>query len=90
VFAHGFGAFAAMAVKGLPVSIAQAPTAGIDGLLLRVGRSDGGSRAGRARVTVDYSAFRGAFGGLSLWGLSSGTGRRGVIVHHRSSMMATR
>ncbi|MEU4480171.1 RHS repeat-associated core domain-containing protein [Micromonospora sp. NPDC023966] len=34
-----------------------------DGLLLRVNRADGGNRAGRVSLEVDYSAFRDTFGG---------------------------
>ncbi|MCX5389091.1 RHS repeat domain-containing protein [Streptomyces sp. NBC_00094] len=37
--------------------------AGIDGVLLSVGRSDGGQRAAAAQVEVDYTSFRGAYGG---------------------------
>ena len=41
---------------------AAAQSAGVSGLLLRVGRADGVAAAGRARLTVDYSAFRGGYG----------------------------
>ncbi|WP_406302322.1 polymorphic toxin-type HINT domain-containing protein [Streptomyces sp. NBC_00885] len=37
--------------------------AGVDGLLLSVGRADAGRKPGRVRVTVDYSSIRGAYGG---------------------------
>ncbi|MFD3483892.1 polymorphic toxin-type HINT domain-containing protein [Streptomyces sp. NPDC058665] len=37
--------------------------AGVDGLLLSVGRADAATGPGRARVQVDYSSFRGAYGG---------------------------
>lgn len=48
--------------------------AGIDGVLLRVSRSDGVSAAGKAKLAVDYQSFRWAFGGdwayrLKLWAL---------------------
>ncbi|MEV6393730.1 polymorphic toxin-type HINT domain-containing protein [Streptomyces sp. NPDC051907] len=65
------------AAPGKPQAAAQAPTkvkvavadraaahkAGVDGLLLSVGRADSGAGTGQVRVQVDYSAFRGAFGG---------------------------
>jgi RHS repeat-associated protein len=41
---------------------AATSAAGVEGLLLRVSRMDGGS-TGSARVTVDYRGFRNAFGG---------------------------
>jgi hypothetical protein len=37
--------------------------AGVTGLLLAVGRSDGAATAGKVSLTVDYSKFRGAYGG---------------------------
>ncbi|MFD9411015.1 polymorphic toxin-type HINT domain-containing protein [Streptomyces sp. NPDC059989] len=37
--------------------------AGVDGVLLSVGRSDGVGKAASAQVEVDYGAFRGAYGG---------------------------
>lgn len=51
---------------------AQAASAGVEGVLLRVSRSDGIAGPGPARFTVDYGAFRWAYGGdwasrLSLW-----------------------
>ncbi|MFB9437930.1 polymorphic toxin-type HINT domain-containing protein [Streptomyces showdoensis] len=42
---------------------AKAQKAGVDGLLLSVGRADGVAAGGRARVTVDYAAFKDAYGG---------------------------
>ncbi|GGJ99961.1 hypothetical protein GCM10011583_34230 [Streptomyces camponoticapitis] len=42
---------------------AAADAAGVDGLLLSVGRADGATGPGKARVQVDYSSFRGAYGG---------------------------
>ncbi|MFF8279992.1 RHS repeat-associated core domain-containing protein [Streptomyces lateritius] len=44
-------------------SRAAAEKAGVDGLLLTVGRADGVNAAGRARVSVDYSTFKNAYGG---------------------------
>ena len=41
---------------------AAAQAAGVGGLLFRVSRSDGAPAAGKARVTVDYSTFWGAYG----------------------------
>ncbi|MFH9421186.1 hypothetical protein ACH4K4_10655, partial [Streptomyces sp. NPDC017529] len=40
--------------------------AGIDGVLLSINRSDGGKKAGRASVQLDYNAFRDAYG--ANWG----------------------
>ncbi|MER7761922.1 RHS repeat-associated core domain-containing protein [Streptomyces sp. NPDC097619] len=40
-----------------------ARTAGIDGLLFSLRRTDGSAAAGAARVEVDYSSIRGAYGG---------------------------
>ncbi|MFB8395187.1 DUF5615 family PIN-like protein [Streptomyces yangpuensis] len=37
--------------------------AGVDGVLLSVGRSDGAAQAAPANVEVDYNSFRGAYGG---------------------------
>jgi RHS repeat-associated protein len=39
-----------------------AEAAGVRGLLLRVSRADGTAATGRARVSVDYAAFRDAYG----------------------------
>jgi RHS repeat-associated protein len=36
---------------------------GVDGLVLRLHRTDGQTGAGRVSLTVDYSGFRGAYGG---------------------------
>ncbi|MGY3334030.1 RHS repeat-associated protein [Streptomyces filamentosus] len=44
-------------------SRASAQKAGVDGLLLTVGRADGVDAPGRARVSVDYSTFKNAYGG---------------------------
>jgi RHS repeat-associated protein len=51
---------------------AATTSAGVEGVVLRVSRSDGVKDAGPARFTLDYSAFRWAYGGdwasrLSLW-----------------------
>ncbi|WP_326590486.1 RHS repeat-associated core domain-containing protein [Streptomyces sp. NBC_01294] len=37
--------------------------AGVDGVLLSVGRSDGAAQSAAAKVEVDYNSFRGAYGG---------------------------
>ncbi|MFD4866712.1 RHS repeat domain-containing protein [Streptomyces sp. NPDC058412] len=37
--------------------------AGVDGVLLSVGRSDGAAQSASAKVEVDYNSFRGAYGG---------------------------
>ncbi|MFB6824090.1 RHS repeat-associated core domain-containing protein [Streptomyces virginiae] len=37
--------------------------AGVDGVLLSVGRSDGAAQSASAQVEVDYNSFRGAYGG---------------------------
>lgn len=50
-------------VKVAVADRAATDAAGIDGLLLSVGRADGATGPGRARVQVDYSSFRGAYGG---------------------------
>ncbi|MGW2304468.1 polymorphic toxin-type HINT domain-containing protein [Streptomyces sp. NPDC001809] len=42
---------------------AAAEKAGVDGLLLTIGRADGVDSAGEARVSVDYAAFKNAYGG---------------------------
>ncbi|MEU7550929.1 RHS repeat-associated core domain-containing protein [Streptomyces sp. NPDC044571] len=57
---------AAEAPSKVKVSLAAkdaARKAGVDGVLLTVGRSDGSAQAGAAKVEVDYNAFRGAYGG---------------------------
>jgi RHS repeat-associated protein len=51
---------------------AATAAAGVDGVLLRLARSDGASGTSSVRVTLDYRAFRWAYGGdwasrLSLW-----------------------
>jgi RHS repeat-associated protein len=38
-------------------------SAGVEGLVLRVGRTDGVTAAGRVRLSVDYRAFQDAYGG---------------------------
>ncbi|KJY46864.1 hypothetical protein VR46_06720, partial [Streptomyces sp. NRRL S-444] len=56
---------AAEAPSKVKVSVAAKDTArkaGIDGVLLSVGRSDGASRSASAQVEVDYNSFRGAYG----------------------------
>ncbi|MEV8588703.1 polymorphic toxin-type HINT domain-containing protein [Streptomyces sp. NPDC051180] len=40
-----------------------AAKAGVEGIILSVGRADGAAVGGRARVSVDYSAFKDAYGG---------------------------
>ncbi|MEU6932495.1 polymorphic toxin-type HINT domain-containing protein [Streptomyces sp. NPDC046374] len=60
------GAAKAPALTRARVSVesrAAAEKAGVDGLLLTIGRADGGRTAGRARVSVDYSTFKNAYGG---------------------------
>ncbi|MEU6278961.1 RHS repeat-associated core domain-containing protein [Streptomyces sp. NPDC047028] len=42
---------------------AAARTAGVDGVLFTLARTDGGTTKGDARVTLDYSGFAGAYGG---------------------------
>jgi RHS repeat-associated protein len=42
---------------------AAAVKAGVDGVVLSVGRADGASVSGPVRVGVDYQSFRGAYGG---------------------------
>ena len=42
---------------------AATAAAGVNGLLLRVSRADGQITEGRTRITVDYNAFRYAYGG---------------------------
>ncbi|MEV6731575.1 polymorphic toxin-type HINT domain-containing protein [Streptomyces sp. NPDC051364] len=57
---------AAEAPSKVKVSVAgkdAARKAGIDGVLLSVGRSDGSAQSAAAKVEVDYNAFRGAYGG---------------------------
>jgi hypothetical protein len=45
------------------VDRAAARRAGVDGLLINVGRDDSVPAAGRVGLRVDYSAFAGGFGG---------------------------
>ncbi|MER6255417.1 RHS repeat-associated core domain-containing protein [Streptomyces sp. NPDC001584] len=57
---------AAEAPSKVKVSVAgkdAARKAGVDGLLLSVGRSDGTAQPASAQVEVDYDSFRGAYGG---------------------------
>ena len=66
------GALGAVTVESL--NRAATAAAGIDGIVLRVSRAGGLAAAGPARLTVDYRAFRWAYGGdwasrLSLWAL---------------------
>jgi hypothetical protein len=46
------------------LSQTQARAAGVNGLLLRVGRADGGTGTAAVNVRVDYTAFRHAYGGV--------------------------
>ncbi|MEU3874038.1 MULTISPECIES: RHS repeat-associated core domain-containing protein [Streptomyces] len=60
--AHG----AASDTAKVQVTVAErgsAQRAGVEGLLVSVARTDAGAGAKRARVRVDYSSFRGAYGG---------------------------
>ncbi|MFE9466349.1 RHS repeat domain-containing protein [Streptomyces virginiae] len=59
----GKAAEAPSKVKVSVVGKDAARKAGIDGVLLSVGRSDGGAQAAPAKVEVDYNSFRGAYGG---------------------------
>ncbi len=57
---------AAEAPSKVKVSVTDkdaARKAGVDGVLLSVGRSDGAAQAASAQVEVDYNSFRGAYGG---------------------------
>ncbi|WP_329404853.1 polymorphic toxin-type HINT domain-containing protein [Streptomyces melanogenes] len=51
------------AVKVAVADQAKAHKAGVQGLLLSVGRTDGASTAGPAEVSVDYESFNAAYGG---------------------------
>ncbi|WP_251091650.1 polymorphic toxin-type HINT domain-containing protein [Streptomyces sp. Caat 7-52] len=53
----------AHSVRVRMLSRKAAQSAGVDGVLFTVARSDGALAKGAARVTLDYSAFAGAFGG---------------------------
>jgi hypothetical protein len=57
------GALSLSAAQVRVFSHADATRAGIHGMLLSVARTDGVAASGRLRVTVDYSAFKGAYGG---------------------------
>ncbi|QNE27247.1 hypothetical protein F1D59_22870 [Streptomyces sp. INR7] len=59
----GKAAEAPSKVKVSVVGKDAARKAGVDGVLLSVGRSDGGAQAAPAKVEVDYNSFRGAYGG---------------------------
>ncbi|MFL6140680.1 MAG: RHS repeat-associated core domain-containing protein [Labedaea sp.] len=56
------GAAAPSKVRVQMLDQGAAAAAGVRGLLLRVDRADGVTTAGRTRVSVDYSAFRDAYG----------------------------
>lgn len=59
----GKAAEAPSKVKVSVVGKEAARKAGVDGVLLSVGRSDGGAQAAPVKVEVDYDSFRGAYGG---------------------------
>jgi RHS repeat-associated protein len=59
--ASGAGAPAKLHIAVADRKAAQ--RAGVDGLLLSVGRTDGANRPGSVQVEVDYASFRGAYGG---------------------------
>jgi RHS repeat-associated protein len=59
--ASGAGAPAKLHIAVADRKAAQ--RAGVDGLLLSVGRADGVNRPGPARIEVDYASFKGAYGG---------------------------
>ncbi|GGZ37627.1 hypothetical protein GCM10010343_75800 [Streptomyces avidinii] len=66
VAVHAAPGKAAEAPSKVKVSLAgkdAARKAGVDGVLLSVGRADGAAQAGSAKVEVDYNSFRGAYGG---------------------------
>ena len=54
---------AAESVKVEVVSRKRATAAGIDGVLLKVARTDDGTKSGAAHLQLDYSGFAGAYGG---------------------------
>jgi RHS repeat-associated protein len=56
------GAGAPGRVKVQVYGHADAAAAGVNGLLLRLARTDGGAAAGPVAVSVDYAALRGAYG----------------------------
>ncbi|MFE6975592.1 polymorphic toxin-type HINT domain-containing protein [Streptomyces sp. NPDC057682] len=60
------GAISTPALTRVKVSVESrdaAEKAGVDGLLFTVGRADGVDAAGQGRVTIDYAAFKNAYGG---------------------------
>ncbi|WP_435059453.1 RHS repeat domain-containing protein [Streptomyces sp. bgisy060] len=62
----GAGAPKNQAPATVKVSVAARDTArkaGVEGMLISVARTDGGQDMAPARVDVDYSSFRGAYGG---------------------------
>ncbi|MFD4737752.1 RHS repeat domain-containing protein [Streptomyces virginiae] len=61
--APGKAAEAPSKVKVSVVGKDAARKAGVDGVLLSVGRSDGAAQSASAQVEVDYNSFRGAYGG---------------------------
>ncbi|MCX5179231.1 RHS repeat-associated core domain-containing protein [Streptomyces virginiae] len=61
--APGKAAEAPSKVKVSVVGKDAARKAGVDGVLLSVGRSDGAAQSSSAQVEVDYNSFRGAYGG---------------------------
>ncbi|MFD3467853.1 RHS repeat-associated core domain-containing protein [Streptomyces sp. NPDC058682] len=61
--APGKAAEAPSKVKVSVVGKDAARKAGVDGVLLSVGRSDGTAQSASAQVEVDYNSFRGAYGG---------------------------
>ncbi|MFD8630833.1 polymorphic toxin-type HINT domain-containing protein [Streptomyces sp. NPDC059533] len=61
--APGKAAEAPSKVKVSVTGKEAARKAGVDGVLLSVGRSDGSAQAASAQVEVDYNSFRGAYGG---------------------------
>ncbi|MFI7359212.1 RHS repeat domain-containing protein [Streptomyces avidinii] len=61
--APGKAAEAPSKVKVSVVGKDAARKAGVDGVLLSVGRSDGAAQPSSAQVEVDYNSFRGAYGG---------------------------
>ncbi|MFI5545548.1 polymorphic toxin-type HINT domain-containing protein [Streptomyces sp. NPDC051815] len=61
--APGKAAEAPSKVRVSVVGKDAARKAGVDGVLLSVGRSDGGAQPSSATVEVDYNSFRGAYGG---------------------------
>ncbi|MGW5530195.1 hypothetical protein ACWESE_24930, partial [Streptomyces xanthochromogenes] len=60
---EAFGGTSPSKVKATIADRTTAQRAGVDGLLLTVGRADQTTRPGAADVEVNYSAFRNAYGG---------------------------